>query len=116
MRWGDRLCFRREQRVTEPNTKKRISLGENGPFFLTEYYDERGKLCKYSVDAEWAEDSHYELAPAQGEKLGQRLEAVYHQGSFAENLRAFFSENAHDLLLKAFMNQNGIAYVEYHFY
>lgn len=116
MRWRDRMRVRPDQEITAPQEIKKTQLDDISLFFLTEYFDALGKPCMYSVGAERAEDSHYEFAPAQARKLERCLEAVYHKGSLAEDLRAFFGDNRHDIYLRSFMNKHGIEYKEYHFY
>ncbi len=53
--------------------RKRIPLALGGVYYLSVFYDVHGQVEKYCWDVELAEDSHYEFAPQDGERLRKAL-------------------------------------------
>lgn len=55
--------------------RKRLPLSLNEPVWLSVFYNRAGQVLKYSLDLEYAEDSHYEFSADCGEKLRRELNA-----------------------------------------
>lgn len=53
--------------------RKWLPLSLNEPVYLSVFYSREGQVLKYSLDLEYAEDSHYEFTVDEGEKLRREL-------------------------------------------
>ena len=55
--------------------RKQLPLSLNEPVYLSVFYNRTGEMLKYSLDFEYAEDSHCEFSVDEGDKLRKELSA-----------------------------------------
>lgn len=92
---------------------KRIPLSMNEPLFLSVFYDRQGVVRKYSIDIEEAEDSHYELSPAQAEKLRLALDP---SRTLPEALADWAEGGCSCARVESMLGEHGIAFQPFHYY
>lgn len=93
--------------------RKRIPISMNEPLFLSVFYDRQGVVRKYSIDIEEAEDSHYELSPAQAEKLRLALDP---SRTLPEALADWAEGGCSCARVESMLGEHGIAFQPFHYY
>ena len=93
--------------------RKRIPISLDQPLVLSVFYDQQGVVQKYSIDIEEAEDSHYELSPAQAEKLRLALDP---SRTLPEALAGWAEGGCSCARVESMLGEHGIAFQPFHYY
>lgn len=90
--------------------RKRLPLSLDEPVYLSVFFSREGQILKYSLDLEYASDSHYEFNAAAGEMLRRKLSV---NRTLPEALadRMPFS----CIAVESLLCQNGIPFQVYHY-
>lgn len=90
--------------------RKRLPLSLENPVYLSVFYSRGGQVLKYSLDLEYAEDSHYDFSAEAGEKLRRKV-AVNRTLPEALAEQKLYSCTA----IESLLHQCGIPFQPYHY-